>query len=50
MTIRRWGKPKNTAHPSADRSLAASEIAVHGVLDARARFQTGERPGSRATT
>ena len=46
-----FAEPKsepNLALPSADRSLAAIEIAAQGVLDARARFQTGAHPASLA--
>jgi hypothetical protein len=39
---------QNTAHPSVARSLSAIEIAAQGVLDARAKFQTGEHPASLA--
>lgn len=36
------------ALPSVNRSLSAIEIAAQGVLDARAKFQTGNRPASLA--
>ncbi len=39
---------QNTAVPSVARSLSAIEIAAQAVLDARAKFQTGEHPASLA--
>ena len=38
----------NPAHPVVDRSPAAIEVAAQGVLDARAKFQSGAHPASLA--